>query len=146
MALSDYQAERREFNLKGGSFHVEGVSLEVLAKLIKTNLGDLEELFNLTARTLGGKEDDITEGDLMNIAMVLAEEAPGFVASLISLASGEDSDKARAAVRKLPFPVQVEAVVAIGQLTFEETGGIKKSLEALGRLLNGLSNTTSQSK
>lgn len=145
MALSDYQAERREFNLKGGSFHVEGVSLDLLAKLIKTHLNDLEELFNLTAGVIGEKET-VEESDLVNVAMVLADEAPGFVASLISLASGEDSDKARAAVRKLPFPVQVEAVVAIGQLTFEETGGIKKSLEALGRLLNGLSNTTSQSK
>lgn len=130
MGLAGYQPEVREFPLQGGrhTFSVRGLSLSDLAVLIRTHLPDLEGLFEVFQK--GGGLDDV---DVLSLATSLAAEAPGFTANVIALAAGEvDATNSAAA---LPFPVQVEALVAIGDLTFKEVGGVKKSLEMVTTLL-----------
>lgn len=126
--LSDFQVETRKFDLKGGSFEVGGLSLESFAVLVRTHLADLEALFDLfqNVETLAG-------ADIQKLAIAVAEEAPGFVANVIALASGEPHAAPQA--QKLPFPVQVDALVAIGDLTFGEVGGVKKFLPTVARLI-----------
>jgi hypothetical protein len=128
MALSDYQPERRAYVLAGGGFEVSGLTPAHLATLVRTHLSDLEALFTLIK--CGA---DISEGDGLQLAADLLTQAPGFCANIIALASGEP--ESGPIVETLPFPVQVDALVAIGDLTFKEVGGVKKFVEKITILL-----------
>lgn len=128
MSLSNYKPESLEINLKGGSFKIEGLSLEGVAVLVREHLPDLEALFNVfqEANKLG-------DNDMQAIVQSVVSQAPGFAANLIALASGEPESAPQAA--KLPFPVQVDVILKIGDLTFSEVGGIKNSLGLIVALL-----------
>lgn len=135
MALSDYTPECRTVMHNGKPlFNVEGLSLETLAVLVKTHLPDLEAVFDIVLK--GEREDETYVDQLSRISTGLALSAPGLVANLIAVSSGEEltEDLVRIAGR-LPFPVQVQALMDIGSLTFDEAGGIKKSIESLMILL-----------
>lgn len=134
MALADYQAECRNFNLKGGSFSVTGLTLEHVALLVRTHLPDIERLFEIGEEVIGGRKE-LTADDMTQVATAVAQELPGFVASLITIAAGETTTEALMAARRLPAPVQVDVLVAIGELTFTEVGGVKKALESITGLL-----------
>lgn len=134
MALVDYQPETRVIPFKGGSFAVKGLSLSDITNLVRYHLPDLEALFEIGDKALGGKVD-ITEEDVGKIALAVAEQAPGFMANLIALAAEESSEEGIQAASKLPFPVQVMTLVTIADLTFSEVGGVKKALESVAGLL-----------
>lgn len=134
--LADYNPERREIVLKGGSFHVTGLSLNVLAALLKTHLSEAGQIFEL----IEGKIT-LDQVDKAGLAATLITEAPGLAANIIALAAGEPNAAAQAA--QLPAPVQIEALEMIGDLTFNEVGGVKKTLETLLRLM-GLRQTLAQ--
>lgn len=127
MGLASYTPERHEVVLKGGSFHVEGLSLEAVSWLVQYHLPDLEALFALFQNA-----EVVDEKSLRPLFMSLVTEAPGFVANVIALAAGEP-DHAKTAA-KLPAPVQVDVLLAIGDLTFSDVG-LKKSLETIAALL-----------
>ena len=134
MALADYQKQSRSFDLKGGSFQVEGLSFDKFAKLIREHLSDVEAVIDLVEAVTSGKSD-VTESDIEKILLSTAEEAPGLVANVIALASGETDPRAVVAAASLPLPVQFEVMTAIVELTFSEVGGIKKAWETITSLL-----------
>lgn len=134
MSLAEYKAEHRVITLKGGSFEVKGLSLDAFTTLVRTHLPDLESLFALIDSTLQGKAD-LNELDIEKLVMTFAEQAPGFSASVITLASGESGEAAIAGARSLPFPVQVNTLIEIVDLTFSEVGGVKKAFESITGLL-----------
>lgn len=134
MALADYRPETRAILVGGSSFDVKGLSLTEFTTLVKHHLPDLEAVFDLGSATLKGKAD-LTESDITKLAMAFADQAPGFVANVIALASGEKGEKAVDAAYTLPFPVQIKALVAISELTFSEVGGVKKAMESVAGLL-----------
>jgi hypothetical protein len=137
MALSDYQPELRTFlDGKPGSFAVKGLGLVQFTTLIRHHLPDLEALYRLGTEAMSGRKE-LTQDDMTLLAVTFAEQAPGFVSNLIALASGETGEQAIAAAGRLPFPLQVEIVTAILELTFSEVGGIKKAFERVVALLNG---------
>lgn len=136
MALTDYQVERRDVVVKGKPlFQVQGLSLEGLSILVRTHLPDLEAIFDLVSRT--GDLSQVADQSFDTIALTLVANAPGLTANIIAVASGEaDIEAATNAARRLPFPAQMEALIHIGELTFEEVGGIKKCGEALVKILD----------
>lgn len=134
MALADYKKQTSAFNLKGGSFQVEGLSFDSFAKLIREHLTDIESIINLIESASNGKAD-LSEANLEKIVVAAAEEAPGLVANIIALASGETDPQAVKAAASLPFPIQIDVLLAIVELTFSEVGGIKKAWETITSLL-----------
>jgi hypothetical protein len=135
MALSDFQAERREVKVNGKVlFSVEGLSLETLALLVNTHMPDLEYVFGIVVH--GEKADETFQQQIARVAMGMAGQAPGLVANIIAICSGEPlTDDLIKQARRLPFPAQVQAMEHIGSLTFEEAGGVKKAIESLMTLL-----------
>lgn len=129
MGLNNYTPERHEFVLKGGSFSVRGLSLEDVSRLVNHHLPDIEALFDLFT---SGRSLD-TDTDLRPLVMSVVREAPGFAANLIALASDEPESAQQAAT--LPAPVQIDAIMKIGDMTFSEVGGIKKGMESIAALL-----------
>lgn len=130
MPLAGYQPETRDVPLHGGnSFAVRGMSFTDIASLMRTHFPDLEALSDLFAHGF----ENIDRGEFEKLALVLITQAPGFVANVIAMAAGEgDASDAE----KLPAPIQVRALLDIGELTFEEVGGVKKGLETIAALLS----------
>jgi hypothetical protein len=135
MGLNNYQPERHEFALKGGSFSVRGLSLEDVSRLVNHHLPDIEALIDLIV----GDRDlaSLDQLQLQPLVVSLVGQAPGFVANLIALAADEP-DGAKSAAR-LPAPVQIDVVMKIGEMTFSDVGGVGKGMERIAPLLQKIS-------
>lgn len=107
--LKDLVPETREIKVYNSSFHVRGLTLEDIGKLI----GEYREPLGLL---IGDKSK----------AGSLIEEYPQFIATVIAVASDEP-DQVEAASR-LPFAVQLEALEAIWTITIPDA-------DALGKLI-----------
>lgn len=129
MGLKEYQPLRHEIVLGGSSFHVRGLSLDDVSRLVNHHLPDLEALFELVASS-----DKIDFDNLRPLVVPIIQQAPGLAANLIALAADEPDEAQRAAT--LPFPVQVDTLVKIGDLTFHEVGGVGKAMETITALLS----------
>jgi len=131
MALSDYVPECRQVKVDGKViFSVEAISLDTLAALVKTHFPDLEHVFEIVLD--GEKDNEALTDQMQRIALGLASRAPGLLANIIAVCSTEEfSEQLVKNARRLPFPIQVEAMMQIGGLTFEEAGGVKKAIESL---------------
>lgn len=128
MPLADYQPATREVKLAGGnSFSVRGLSLNDVSVLVREHFPDLDALAGLFDGF-----DNLTVDQFEPLAMSLVSQAPGFVANTIAIAAGEGT---AADAEKLPGPVQVKALLEIGDLTFVDVGGPKKALEMIAGLL-----------
>lgn len=129
MPLAGYQPEQRTIELaRGNSFQVKGLSLNDIAVLIREHFPDLDAIAVLIDHGI----EQVSRDQVQSFATMLVSQAPGLVANMISLAAGEgDASDAE----KLPAPVQVRALVEIGELTFAEVGGIKKGWEMIATLL-----------
>lgn len=128
MPLAGYTPENRVIQIgPTNSFVVRGLSLNDVAVLVREHFPDLEALFDLF-----GNADQITTDSLEPLVMSVISQAPGFAANVIALAAGEgDASDAE----KLPFPIQVQALLDISELTFTEVGGIKKAVGLIAGLL-----------
>jgi hypothetical protein len=128
--LADFKQEWREVLFKGGGFKVRGLSLEDLSLLIRTHLPDLKAMY---ARYSVANENGETTDDMV---LSFVRDMPVLAAHLIAMAAGEESAVDQA--RGLPFPLQVDAVVNVLQLTFEDIGGPKNFGPLLRRLIGGV--------
>lgn len=128
MSLAAYQPPRVEVELGEETVSVSGLSLESITTLVRTHLPDLEALFDLMQAG-----DNLKGEDVMKLAAALVSQAPGFAANVIALGCGEPDQVAQA--EKIPGPKQMELLVTIGNLTFQEVGGVKKSWEMITGLL-----------
>ena len=143
MSLADYQPEVRMFGQGKGQFSVAGLSLEHFALLLTTHLSDLEEIFDLIISGMSGQEIDLDSAK--EIAVKFCAESPELVAHIVALAADgvdEKTGRVRAdsliAAAKLPLALQIDILVAVGELTFSEVGGVKKCLELLTGMLGKL--------
>lgn len=133
--LADYIAPHREIHLGGTSFSVSGVSFNGVSQLLSTHFDDLDALIKLVKNASEGKLDNIEQGDIEQVALATIADAPGFVANLIAVAAGEATESAVRAAASIPAPKQVEILMEVVKLTFEEVGGVKKGMGAIMRLL-----------
>jgi hypothetical protein len=126
----------------GDSFPVRGLSPSNVIGLYYRHTGQLSGLFEQLATTYRGK-GEIETPDITEIVATLMQEAPLIMAELIALASGSTpvvSDGSARSVEELadadnltpeeswlldvhiatslPFAVQVDALVKIGELSF----------------------------
>lgn len=135
MALSDFQVARKPVLFRGEPLiAVRGLALNDISYLIRDHLDQLNKLFDLYDKP-ETRETALAES--AKFALHIVKEAPELVAQMIVLASDEPQENIEIA-RKLPLPVQVEAVRAIIELTFEEAGGAKKFLDSVMSLVSGV--------
>ncbi|MNL08550.1 hypothetical protein D3C87_1292770 [compost metagenome] len=71
--------------------------------------------------------------DYDTLAPIMMTHAPGLVANVIALAAGLPEEAPL--VEKMSAPRQVEMLIAVGDLTFEEVGGVKKCMEMVSGLM-----------
>lgn len=135
MAIKDFYVESREIICGSTSFKVEGLSFDHLVRLFTEARDEM-----LGALDLYDGLAESGEVNTMALAMAAIEKFPDLVAKLIALAAGEPGTEAL--VRKMAFPVQMDALVAVAELTFTETDSLKKFLAHLSLLMESAKKLT----
>jgi hypothetical protein len=128
--LADFKPEWRELTFRGGSFQVRGLSLEDISVMVRHHLEDFKTMYETFAQAA---EVSVDRTETM---LSFVRDMPDLAAHLIAAAAGEETAVEMA--RKLPFPVQVAAITAIMELTFDDIGGPKNFGPALLKLLGGV--------
>jgi hypothetical protein len=129
MSLKGYKPETRVIPLNGdNSFAVRGLSLVDVSVLIRQHFPDLDAIADLFFNGL----DNLTPAQAQSLALAVVSQMPGLAANMIAMAAdeGDASD-----AEKLPMPTQIKALLEIGDLTFNEVGGVKKGVEMIAALL-----------
>lgn len=146
MSLRNITIPKREVPVDGEQkFTVSGVSADQVFGLYSRHREDLSTLFDNLAgrnRVEGAEVINSIEGIITQFPLVVAEG--------IALASGSRPDEEHWAedvtvARSLPLPVQVDALMKIGELTFSPDMPPKKFFALLVGLiqqLNGSSQTS----
>lgn len=133
MAIKDFHVDSRTISFGTGSFEVQGISFDNLVKLFTEARDEMLGAMDLY--------DGLAEsGEVNTPALIIAalDKFPGLVAKLIALAANEPGTEDT--IRKMPFPVQTEALVAVAELTFTEADALKKFLGHLALMVDGMKN------
>lgn len=117
------------------SFDVRGVSLPDLSALMQKHARAITALYSKYAKG----DADFEKGLESDVAAALIAEVPALVASIIAQVSDGVMDDETAA--RLPLPVQTDALVSIGELTFSGEGALEKFMAAAVRIAEGLAAT-----
>jgi hypothetical protein len=80
----------------------------------------------------------VTEAMLAELTMDLIRESPTLAGNIIALAADESDPASMRAAATLPVTVQLEALLAIGELTFKDLAAVKKLVAGVKMLIRGL--------
>lgn len=139
MGLSNLVIPRATVPVGGSqSFEVRGISLFDLMRA----MGDYgPQMMLMFARATTSVETGPITTDTVRARIAdLAREFPGVIAAAIALASDEYTANGVEIARKLPLPVQVDAIHKVLNLTFQsesELGNLVESLLAAMATLTG---------
>jgi hypothetical protein len=113
---------------------VRGLSVQDLTTAIRTHKDSLNKAFSLAE----GRIDE--DQDLTEFGMELMDQFPDLVALLIALAT-DMSDRA-GEIKHLPAPVQLRLMMAVYELTIEDTGGLQDFLQQVFTILKQVRTVT----
>jgi len=124
LPLSTYTIRTAPVRLsKDNEFQVRAVTFPDLAMIVQTRLPEVVAILAKyqESRELGSPVKSVSE-----IAIMAARDFPTMTSEIISLCvHGEIVTEAmRETIQSLPFPIQLQALISIGQLTVEEAGGL----------------------
>lgn len=126
----------------GGELVVSGLSLADISRLIRARTADMEVFFNkFMAEKKASADPKFADAAATEFGRELLTAAPDIAADIIALASGEPT--LTHVARKLPFPIQLEALEQIANLTFVGEDGLKKAIEIVIRMVAGATGTFS---
>lgn len=103
---------------------VRGLSTHDLTQLARKNMDQLTDLFDLAEKGLQGSDDDLA--DFKVFGLELLDKFPELVAQMIALSA--DAPDLAGECLKLPAPIQLKVIIAIYELTIEDTGGLEDFL------------------
>jgi len=127
MSLAQYQPETISVKLnKNTSVDLHGISMNDFSKLLRVHYQDLSALFDQYENSTGLQMTNVALG---RYAMNLIRDCPALVAHMIAIAADEPDMVDMAA--KLPLLAQLDCLKAIGKLTMEEVGNLKKLVTSL---------------
>ncbi len=134
MGLEHFEIGERLIESKRGSFMVRGMNTDDLTYLVTNYLEDM-----VAALTQFGKDQDLTGETLLNrkalpeLFFILTNGFPTLVSEMISRCA--DAPGMAEKVRRMAFPIQIQALHAITELTIEDAGGLGNLGAALRSLL-----------
>lgn len=123
-------------------FAVSGITANQVFTLYRRHREDLSQLFdNLSGR---GK---VEASDMLNSIEGIIAMFPDLVAEVVAMASGDKPDsegweETVANAAALPFPIQTDALLKIGELTFSPEMPPKKFFALLVGMIQQLNGTT----
>ena len=140
MSLSAVVLPKKSVRVGETAFDVRGLSFHDISDLMTGNQDDLVELVTMYVQTAEQGEDPMA-GGTAGVAFLqkVVHELPSLVAKVVAIAA--DEPDSYAVVEKMPFPAQLEAILAVGQMTFEDEDGLKKFGENILTLLAALTSS-----
>jgi len=129
--LKDCVITRRKITFEGGEFELRGVSLPDISAAIMEHREAVDRVAEILRRT---HADDLTT--TIDVLIDVIRESPYLSAFLIC--SCADEPDAYSAAFHLPLTVQIEALRAIGELTFSDAEALKKLIADVRGLLAGM--------
>ena len=129
--LKDCVIARRKITFEGGEFELRGVSLPDISAAIMEHREAVDRVAEILRRT---RADDLTT--TVEVLIDVIRESPYLSAFLIC--SCADEPDAYSAAFHLPLTVQIEALRAIGELTFSDAEALKKLIADVKGLLAGI--------
>ena len=129
--LKDCVIARRKITFEGGEFELRGVSLPDISAAIMEHREAVDRVAEILRRT---RADDLTT--TVEVLIDVIRESPYLSAFLIC--SCADEPDAYSAAFHLPLTVQIEALRAIGELTFSDAEALKKLIADVRGLLAGM--------
>lgn len=133
MTLAALELPTAEIKVRNTQLVVRGLAFVDVAALIQQHRNELDRLVGLFTAKVGEKPGT------QDLIKVLLAEMPALAAAIIAHGCDEPQQASKAA--RLPIAVQTEAILAIGRLTFEEAGGVKKFAEQLVALFGASTET-----
>lgn len=133
LAELDFEGSVKEIKLpKGQRMTVRGLALSDVTLIFRQHANDVETIFTSFAQdgkqlTQVGDPKYAEKAVATKFGEQLLSNFPDLVASIIAYGSDEPTLAHKA--RQLPFPVQMEAINAIAELTFVEEDSLKKVAE-----------------
>ena len=125
--LSSIQIPRETINTSIGDFAVRGLTFTDLSRLLIDHREDLTAAADIVAEA---------GDDLAAIAQAVAVRLPKLAAGAVACAADEPDFAGTVAM--LPITVQLDALIAIGRMTFTDEGALPKFLANLQMLTKGL--------
>lgn len=133
LADFDFEGLTREIKLPNGvMLVVRGLALSDVTRIFRAHADDIETMFSSFSQD---KDAIVPTGDPKYAQTAVATKFGGellsnfpmVAADIIAYAADEPTLAHKA--RKLPFPIQLEALQAIAELTFTEEDALKKVAE-----------------
>lgn len=129
MSLKDFIVPTKEIVAKAlGKLTLCGLTFNELTSLLMSDEKGVNEAYTLF-EAYAGHDGSADAASLRNFGLALIRKLPEFTAKLIALSAGEPDEWPKA--MKLPAPIQLDALFAVAELTFEEPSAVKKFLEQL---------------
>jgi hypothetical protein len=136
MALSDLILPTHEIVVGQGKFAVRGLSSDDVSWLMQEHDKELEFLIDAGKGLADMKLDD--KDAVTGFLRAVVKNLPELSAAIIACASDDRTEGAVSNAKRLPLPVQLDALSAVGSLTFEAYGGLKKFVDDLKHLVGGV--------
>lgn len=134
MPLADFRPAKRAVEFPGGEFEVRALNLLDISMLIDNHRYAVDQI---AAQVRTSREMMFPDDDIIREAIIeVIRESPLLVANIISLCADERDEQET--VLRLPATVQLEALLAIADLTFKDAAAIKKLAADVMRLIQGI--------
>jgi hypothetical protein len=139
MSLAAYVPATATVKVGDSSFQVKGLSSSDIGAVLENNLDELTLIFDMF------KGGEPSEGE---IALAIAK-LPRMATALIAMGCAEEDTDLNVLAKnaaRLPAAVQIDALLQIGKLTFQDAGGLGKFIESIGHLLDQIKPKLSKPK
>jgi hypothetical protein len=136
MSLRDYVIASKTIPLRGDNkLSIRGLGFDDIQHLLVNRHGLIGTALKLFGDT-GIDADHADEEQVRSFASSLLMELPELVAEVIALAADEPdlADKAK----RLPAPVQLDALLSVYELTFSEPDSVKNFFDRLSDLMSAV--------
>ena len=128
MALADFVVKKTTIKFDGGEFAVRGINFNDITTVL---IEEQEEVEKAMALYQAGNPDDPAHQQTF-LSEMLAK-VPRLVAKVVTNCAGEPDQWGT--FLTMPIPTQIEALVAVVDLTFVEPDALKKFTAHVGHLL-----------
>lgn len=136
MSLRDFVISTRTIAIGGDQkFSVRALGFDDIQHFLVARGSLVEQALDL----LGGIKDDADSADpeqMRAVGAKLLAALPDLAAEVIAVAADEPDTAPQA--RRLPAPVQLEALMAVYELTFSEPDSVKKFFDRLADLMKSI--------
>jgi hypothetical protein len=131
MSLAKMNLPSHSVEFGGQTIIFRGLGFNSLVGLIKAHRDQLDELFTKGKAMMDATGDESTE--LAPLIIEMLSDLPELTAAIIAYSAGEPDSVEY--VNQIPFPTQLEILEKIGELTFNEAGGLGKFIKLLTRMV-----------